>query len=216
MEFKKQLVDLKACLYGGKGIMSENKKNNMWIISNGNYTSLDLKDICEGMETVPVREYGLSSFAHYLLNPETIEVEKKIKGCEVYLVQPTLNRLKAKIRKFLPRNLHGLFKDSEIPVEKIMATAEKKMPALTDQNLREYFKNIDLQLRRYDPLIKKISKLDPERIENIKGICEGIDDNRLCLDLKGSVKDKINYISNNILKEVEVILEKAYVSENLF
>ena len=197
--------------------MQGNKKsNNVWVISKGNYTDLDLKNIIEGMGTTSVREYRLSSFGYYLLNPNTIEVQKRINGCEVYYTQPASNKIRSKIRRFLPKSLRGLFKDREVSVDKILAPAEKKLPSLTDHNLKKHFKNIDDQLRMYDPLIKKLSKLDLEKIENIKGICEGIDDNRLCLDLKGSVKDKIRYISNNLLKKVAVILEKAYVSENLF
>ncbi len=197
-------------------MLGSKKSNNVWVISKGNYTDLDLKKIIEGIGTTSVREYSLSSFGYYLLNPNTIEVQKMINGCEVYYTQPSSNKIKSKIRKFLPKSLHGLCKDRKIPVEKILASSEKKLPPITDPNLKEHFKNIYGQLRMYDPMIKKLSKFDPEKIENIKGICEGIDDNCLCLDLKGSVRDKISYVSNNLLKEVSVILEKAYVSENLF
>lgn len=197
-------------------MMNENR-NSIWVISPGSYKRLDLKDILDGMGVCPVREYRLSDFGCYLLNPASIEVRKKLIGCEVYYRPSFLNRIKESLRAFLPLKLkHLVPDDTTLPPDTLIMPTEKKLPDLKTPALQEHFKAVHEQLRSYHPWLKQLSKLNLKKILDIRGICEGIDDNRLCLDLKGTLAEKISYVAGNILTEVDVVLEKAYVSESLF
>ena len=52
--------------------------NRVWIISDGRYSDIDLDRIVEGEASGPYKEYIISDIGRYLLNPNTIEIKKKL------------------------------------------------------------------------------------------------------------------------------------------
>jgi hypothetical protein len=189
---------------------------DIWVISEGVNTVLDLSEICKGVGKWPVREHRISDLACYMLSPYQIAVEKKIIGCEIHYKQTVLNKLIKKIKLFLPKKINRVFKDRDIPPEVIISNSKTKIPRLKDRELEKHINYIYKLIRPYDLLIKKLSMLDPGKISDIKGICEEIGPNRLLLELKGCVEDKINYLKNNVLNNVPVILPRAYSFNGLF
>jgi hypothetical protein len=97
-----------------------------------------------------------------------------------------------------------------------MVNQDKSMPPLKDNDLESHVDKIRSELRAYDPLLRRLSKLDHDEIHTITGICEDIGGNRSLLNLKGDIDDKISYLASYILKDVGVVLEKAHVSDGLF
>ena len=61
--------------------------NNIWIISEGQYSDIDLKGMVEGNVAGPYKEYKISDIGRYLLNPDSIEVKKKMIGGEIHYKQ---------------------------------------------------------------------------------------------------------------------------------
>ncbi len=75
------------------------RSDDIWVISKGKLTDMDLSRICEGGKTETVTAYSLSELGRYLLDPNPIKVEKKLIGCEVHYY-PTFYKIK---RKILPK-----------------------------------------------------------------------------------------------------------------
>jgi len=192
------------------------QSDDVWIISKGKHTKFDLSSIYHGVNTTLVKEYRISDLARYLLNPNPIEVRKVLVGCEVCYHQLFSDRVREKVRKILPRKMHGLLKESQSLSEVFMADRDKEGLLLKDEDLKSHIKKIQMALRGADPIVKRLGKLDISETENITGICEDAGSNRSLLNLKGSVVEKIGYMENYILKDVGVILEKAHVSDGLF
>lgn len=190
--------------------------NDVWIISTGRHVKLDLTKVCEGIGMTFVKEYRISDLARYLLDPNPIEVRKILLGCEVRYRQTFSDKLREKLRQISPQKLHRLFKDKAILSETLMANRDNKGPALKDKGFELYVEKIRSALRAYDPVLKRLSKLDRHRIFNIIGICEDIGGNRSLLNLKGYIDEKIGYMANFLLRDVGVVLEKARVSDGLF
>ncbi len=188
---------------------------HIWIISKGKDADPDLSRIYEGNGTGPVKEYRISDLARYMLDPNPIEVERKLVGCEVHY-QPYLYKTKERIRKILPKKLRGPQNGKAIHAEVFMSQCEKKRPPLQDENLEIHFQKIEELLRPYDSTLKRLLTLDPGKISNIMGICEDIGDNRSWLNLQGNVHEKIDFMVNNVSKDVCVILETAHISDGLF
>jgi len=186
---------------------------DIWVISKGKYIDLDLSRFCEGGRTTTVTEYKLSELGRYLLNPNPIQVEKKLVGCEVHFRPPFLRE---KIRNLLPPKLRGLIKSRHIPPDVLTSNYVNTRTPLKDENLESYLNSILELLRPYDPVIKKLSNLDISNISDVIGTCGDIGGNFSYLNIKGSIDEKIGYICNFIYKNVGVVIEKAYISDGLF
>jgi hypothetical protein len=189
---------------------------DMWIISDSKIVDLDLKGICQGVNKTTGKEYEISDLACYMLNPNRIEIKKRLIGCEIQYMQSTFWRIKEKLRQILPPKLQELISNRKIPPEVLLSQNETSISELKDEDLEAHFKMIYELLRPTDSILRRLSKLDFSKVSDVRGICENIDDSRLWLNLQGNVNEKIHYIRNYFLKEVEVILEKAYVSNGLF
>jgi hypothetical protein len=193
--------------------MEHLRSGNIWIISKGTYIDLDLGRFCEGGQPTTVTEYKLSELGRYLLNPNPIQVEKKLIGCEVHYRPPYL---KDKIRKLLPPQLRGIIKIPLTPPDVLISNYVTTRAPMQDKELETYLNHILDQLKPYDPVIKFLLNLDPNKIADVIGTCRDLGGNQSYLNVQGSIDQKIGYISKFMYKNVGVIIKKAYISDGLF
>lgn len=188
-------------------------KDKIWIISDGRPVNLDLSNICKEPIAGPVTEYTISELAHYLLSPNPITLEEKVVGCKVYYRKPSPGSIKKLIKKIIA----GRKPDSDNSlIEEIISPSKIDIPAFQDEALNAHFVKINEMLRPFDPVQKKLSLLNREKIEDIKALCEDIGRNRYQLNLQGSINDKINFVINSISNKTKVIANKAYLLNGLF
>jgi hypothetical protein len=189
---------------------------SIWAISNGSYLNLDLDNVDHEIKEGIKKEYRISDLATYMLNPNPIEVEKTLAGCEVHYKQPSSSKIRERIRRILPQKLHRLIKDKRIPSDELVSGFERRKHTLKDKDLEDHLNNIYDLLRPHDPIQKGISGLDIAKISNVVGICRDIDGNRSMLNFQGNIDEKIDYIKNFVSTDVRVVLKKSYVSDGLF
>lgn len=187
----------------------------VWVISKGTFTDWNLSRIWEGAETKTVTEYKISDLGRYLLNPNPIQVSKKLVGCEIHY-RPPFAKIKSKIRRLLPSKLHGLVKDQNHPPEVLVSNSVTGKTPLKDKHLELHFNRIAEMLRPYDPVIRRLSKIDSDKIADVVGTCLDIGGNFSYLNIQGSIDEKIGYINSFLFKDVGVIIDKAYISDGLF
>ena len=197
-----------------KNIQSVDCKD-FWIISNSKYTHIEIKDLPMEIRPGRVKEYTISEFGRYLLNPKPIQIQKKLVGCEVHYHQRSSKKTKHKIWQILPGSF-GKSKDKNTHPEVLMPQSETKMPIMSDGDLESHLNKLYGLLRPYDPIFKGLSNLDRSKISDIIGICEDFGGNRSWLHLRGDISEKINYIGSFIIRPVNVILEKSYIADGLF
>ncbi len=190
--------------------------NDIWIISGGKYTDYDLSWVCEGPVTGAIKEYKISEISRYMLNPNQVQIEKKLIGCEIHYNQPASKKINDKVKRLLPEKMCGFLKDRSIPTESLLSNSKSNQIGLLDKNLEAHIEKVYAHLRPYDPVFKKLSILDKTKIYDILGTCEDFANCQSYLNLHGSIDDKIKYIVNNILKKVNVTIKKSYISEGLF
>jgi len=192
-------------------------KKKIWILSKGKLSNLNSDSICRSINAPHYIEYNLSEIGKYLLNPNPIEVEENLIGYKIHFKQPKSNKIKSKIRKFLPEALHGFFQDVEISSKTFLADSHIKTPSFDNPELESHFKKISDMLSPYNPILKSLSKLNKTQIKDIVGICEDVgNEKHYNLNLKGSLDDKISYLNNNILKSVNVVLNNSCISDGLY
>lgn len=197
------------------GDKAKSRSGDIWVISKGKLTDMDLSRICEGGKTETVTAYSLSELGRYLLNPNPIQVEKKLIGCEVHYYPP-FYKIKSKIRKILPKKLHGMLKDEQIPPDALLSNYVTNKAPMNDKDLELHLNRVLELLRPYDPVIKKLLDLDQSKVADIVGTCQDVGGNLSYLNIQGSIDDKIGYLTEFIYKNVGVILDKAYISDGLF
>lgn len=195
--------------------LENNDKHGIWIISDGMPVNLDLSNICKESISGPITEYRISELARYLLNPNPIMLEEKVVGCKVlYRKEPS-----GIIKKFLKKissgngNPHG---SDNCHIEEIISSSKIGAPTFKDDALTAHFIKINELLKPYDPVQKKLSALDRDKVDDIKALCEDIGRNRYQLNLQGSINGKINFVANSLSKKTRVIANKAYLLNGLF
>jgi hypothetical protein len=217
--FKKGFMLMNDRSTAKNNIFQKNKDklcpDQIWLISKGRYTDFDLSRIWDGVKKKRAMEYKISELARYLLNPNPIETNKKLVGCEIHYRTP-FYKIKEKIRRILPQKLYGRLKENPNSSEVLKTDWETETPPGKDDNFESHLNKITELLRPYNPIIKKLSKIDPGKVSEVIGTFEDIGGHLSRLTIQGSVAEKLNYIKENILKDVGVILEKAYIADGLF
>ena len=189
---------------------------DIWIITQGRDSQFDLSKIDGGKVNENVREYQISDIAYYLLNPQPIEVEKRLIGCEIHYPQRTITKIVEKLKRLLPRRLRRVFNSHLIPPEVLVSPSKIWIPPLKDQRLENHLLNIYGSLRAYDAVARRITQLDPYQIAHVIGICKDLGGSLTYLKLQGSIEEKLKYMQNYISKNVGVLLRKAYIGDGLF
>jgi len=199
------------------GILDPNK--DVWIISGGRHSQMDLSAIEDAKmngQVKAVKEYRISDIAYYLLNPNPIEVNKRLIGCEIHYQQQLTTKIFEKIKRLLPRSFRRLWKGHMIPPEILLSHSKIEMPTLKDKAFEDHLYRIYESLRAYDSVSKRLPQLDPDHIAHVIGICKDIGGSFTYLKLQGSCEDKLKYMQNYISKDVGVLLRKAYIGDGLF
>ena len=190
--------------------------NNIWIISEGRYTDVSLEGVNDGKVAGPYKEYKISDIGRYLLNPNSIEVKKKLIGGEIHYKQGALKKIGQSFRKILPNTSKRQKNGRLISPELIISRYKLRIPPMKDPDLEAHLNQFFGLLRSYDSVPKKLALLDPHKIFEIIGICEDIGGNYSYLKLKGSIEEKIKYLENSFSKDVGVVLNRAYIADGLF
>ncbi len=190
--------------------------SKVWIISEGRFSDIELDRIVESHVNGPCKEYKISAIGRYLLNPNSIEVKKKLIGGEIHYKLSPGKKIRKALHKILPGRERRLKSSSWLSPDVIVSRYKLAIPPLKDSHLESHLNQIVDQLRPYDSVAKKLVQLDPRKIVQIVGICEDVGGNYSYLKLQGSIEDKIKYLGNFISKDVGVILSKAYIDEDLF
>ena len=190
--------------------------NNIWIISEGRDTDVSLEGVNDGKVAGPYKEYKISDIGRYLLNPNSIEVKKKLIGGEIHYKQGALKKIGRFFRKILPNTSRRQSKGRSISPDLIVSRYKLRIPPMKDPDLEAHLNQFFGLLRSYDSVPKKLALLDPHKIFEIIGICEDIGGNYSYLKLKGSIEEKIKYLENSFSKDVGVVLNRAYIADGLF
>ena len=189
---------------------------DIWIVSDAGSTSIDLSSLEKEPDEGTLREYQISDIAHYLLNPNSIEIRKRLIGCEVHLRKRWFTRMKEAFSHVFPHRIRQWINANSRPPEVLLSSCKLNIPHLKDCALRDHFSNIYELLRSYDTVLKKLPRLNPRKIAHLIGICEDVGGHLSYLKLQGGVEEKIKYMSTHVSKDVGVVLKNAYLADGLF
>jgi len=188
----------------------------IWIISEGRFVDPDPSCLLPGKLTGPVKEYRISDMARYLLNPEPIEVKKRLIGCEIHYFPTGFEKWRTRFRRFFPGNRKGIIREEETAAGLILTRRKEPGYEPRDLRLKQHVERIREAVRPCDPVFTELERLDPDRIEAIVGLCHDPGGNRSCITIPGTPAEQIRYMIDNIDKPVCVGLEKAHIAQGLF
>lgn len=191
---------------------------NIWLISNRVHSNFNPGSLFEDAEPDPVIEYTISDLAKYMLNPNSVEVTNRLVGCKISFQDAAAATLKCKIKAFFNKKFrkNPLVAPADILEETIISDPFNHLPKMKDPSFQNHIDRIKALLTPYDPLIERISELDPAKIFDITGVCDDPEDNRIPLKLNGTIPQKIEYITGHLQKEIGVLLDKAYLGNGMF
>ncbi len=188
----------------------------IWVVADVRRSEVAPGPASDGDAHKPARQYRLSDIGRYLLNPNTIEIKKRLIGCEVHHKLNGFQKIGKALRRMLP-GFAGRRQNGPFPAPEVMVSRFKlQIPPLKDSGLREHISQICDQLRVHDSIGRRLARLEPRRVFELVGICEDIGGSYSYLKLQGSIEEKIKYLTNYVAKDVGVILSKAYVGDGLF
>jgi hypothetical protein len=190
--------------------------SKIWIISEGQSSEIDLKEMPVGNVAGPYKEFRISDIGRYLLNPHSIEVKKRLIGGEIHYKQGILKKIGKSLGRILPGSAKHRQNGAQVSPELIVSPYKLRIPTLKDSDLEAHLNQFYGLLRSHDSVPKKLALLDPGKIVEIVGICDDIGGNFSYLKLKGSVEEKIKYLEKSFSKDVGVVLNRAYIADGLF
>jgi len=184
----------------------------IWIIDEIRHSDVDPAWICKIQPDGPVKAYRLSQIGRYMLNPEPVEVNKRLVGCQIHPLAgggPGAGRW---LRRRLPRR----FAAPAPSPRTILAQGKTNLPPLETGALIEHMALLEERLRPLDPILGQLRAIDPRRTTDVLGICEDAGGQRSFLTIQGSIADKIDYVIGHLNQNVAVILDRAYGHEGFF
>jgi len=190
--------------------------NGVWVVSEGRTSDVDLSGVIDEKVDGPCKEYNISEIGYYLLNPNSIEVKKKLIGGEIHYKLGAFQKIRKSFHQVLLPLLRRRKQNPALSPEVIVSRYKMRMPSTRDRDLQSHLAKIYDHLKSYDSFSKKLGQLDPEDVFQIVGICEDIGGNYSYLKLQGDIEEKIKYLANSVAKDVGVVLNKAYVGEGLY
>jgi hypothetical protein len=163
------------------------------------------------------KEYRISSLARYLINPHPIEVQKKLIGYKLIKRKTCFDVFKTKLKRLFPQKKGAASSAAHAENEAVyVSQTAVKDPSLKDTALEIYLQKIEGLLRAYHPALDTLNRINPVLVNDISGICAGLDGNQSSLNIRGSVRDKLRYLEQQLFENVSVILGKAHISKGLF
>lgn len=186
----------------------------VWIISAGTFTRLEPE--IQKREGLPeeVQSFRTSDLGQYLLSPRPIQVTGTLVGCEVHRRGSLLSRIGSSLRRGDAEG--GAGGRNGDAVEEWTLQGRIDVDDLNDARLTLHLGGIVEGLRPYNPLVRKLARLDMSTVTDLVGITEDLTGVRTRLVLKGSVEDKRCYLVDNIAREVPITLRNAYLADGLF
>ena len=199
-----------------KNKTSGRRSEDIWIISECENAASDLSAIEDAPEDGTPKEYIISDIAYYLMNPDPIEIKKRLIGCEIHYHHRRLAKIKDALSKLIPKRIRRAINSHHSPPEVLISNCNLKIPLLNDLELETHFTKIYESLRSYDSVTKRLPQLNIRKIAHVIGICEDVGGNLSYLKLQGGIEDKLKYLATYISKDVSVVLRKACQADGLF
>lgn len=191
-------------------------KGRVWVISGGRSSDIDPARIDKDADQTAAKEYRISEFARYLLDPQPVEIKKRLVGGEVHYFQKPLQKVKVILSRLFSTKASRARDLLNSSADVFVSQHKFKTPELQDPELEAHLSKMETQLRSYDTFAKRLSQLNRSKISHVIGICEDIGANYSYLKLQGSADEKINYLLKHVSNDVGVVLSKANISEGLF
>jgi hypothetical protein len=195
---------------------SSRDSGDIWIISECRNAATDLSGIEDTPDEGTLKAFAISDIAYYLLNPNPIEIKKRLIGCEIHYRNRRLAKIKNALSKIFPRRIRQAINTNHLPPEVLISNCNLKIPPLKDQELAAHFTKIYESLRSYDSVTKRLPQLNIRIISHLIGICEDVGGNLSYLKLQGGIEEKLKYLATYISKDVGVVLRKACQADGLF
>ncbi len=199
-----------------KNKTSGRRSEDIWIISEDGNPASDLSAIESAPDDGTLKEYIISDIAYYLMNPDPIEIKKRLIGCEIHYRHRRFAKIKDALGKIFPKQIRRTINSHHTPPEVLISNCNLKIPLLKDDELTAHFIRIYESLRSYDSVSKRLGQLNIRKISHIIGICEDVGGNLSYLKLQGGIEDKLKYLATYVSKDVGVVLRKACQADGLF
>jgi hypothetical protein len=187
-----------------------------WIISGAHRTGEGLPDMDPEVNRSGIKEYRLSDFGRYLVNPNTVEIKKRLIGCELHPKGSVFASLQKRLHRFFRRRSRVGIGLPDRSAEVVLSNFRLRIPRFNAPDLQAHLDHLAFQLRAWDTVVKRLDAANPSAFSHVIGICEDIGGNYSYLKLQGDNREKINYIMEHVAGEVGVVINQAQSSEGSF
>jgi hypothetical protein len=122
--------------------------------------------VVDGNVAGPYKEYKISDIGRYLLNPDSIEVKKRLIGGEIHYRQGALKKIGKSFSKILPNTSKRRKNGQLISPELIISRYKLRIPPMNDPDLEAHLNQFYGLLRSYDSVPKKLASLTSRKKSN--------------------------------------------------
>jgi hypothetical protein len=190
--------------------------DRIWLISKERDLSLDLGEVFAGTRIESVKEYRISDIAKYMINPNPVKVNKRLVGCELVHRRSGWQALKQRMGTLFSKKEKGISRRGTNREELLTTMVLPDVSEIATPELNAHINHVYDLLTPFDAVVQKLSNLPKDTVMDVNGICEDLEGNRSFMHIREPVENKIQFIINNLSKNISVLLEKAHLKRGLF
>ena len=166
-----------------------------------------------GMEKGPTtaREYRISAIGHYLVSPASLDVSRRLAGCEIHWKVSRLSRWLSSLRRLAGKKGAG-----RKPFLALMMDFPKPATSPFATDLKLHIDRLYDGLRPFDSFFQALEAVDPGRVSRVAGICEDDAGLRAPVTLDGPARQQLDFIHRHAGRKIDVRLKRAHIADGLF
>lgn len=189
----------------------KSNRGKLWIVSPPRMARFAIDH--PGFRLVPtvVREYHISAIGRYLISPAPLKVRKQLVGCEIYRHVAPLLRWTRRLLQIKGKKGAG-----HRPPLSLIMDFPRPMVSLSDANLKKHIQNLYDNLRPFESFHQRLSKVNPDLVAKVAGICTDSTDYRSPIAIGGKPEQQLEYVRQNVGRKIDVRLKRAHIADGLF
>ena len=186
-------------------------QEQVWVVTPPRVARFAINQTDMDPAPTTAREYQISSLGRYLISPASLNIRRRLAGCEIHwLVSRTFRWLSPFHR--LARKKTA----SSRPPSTLIMDFSSPVVSPFDTGLKRHIDHLYDTLRPFDSFYQTLDGINPGQVQRVNGICEDDSGFRAPVALDGTPRQQLDYVRRHAGREIEVRLKRAHITDGLF
>jgi hypothetical protein len=186
-------------------------QEQVWVVSPPRVARFAVNHPEMASASTTAREYRISSLGRYLISPATLNIRRRLTGCEIHWPLSRSFRWLSPFRRLARKKA-----DRSRPPKTLIMDFPNAMASTFDTGLKRYIDHLYDTLRPFDSFYQALDGIDPDQVQRVNGVCEDDSGFRAPVAIDGTLSQQLDFVRRHAGHEIEVRLKRAHITDGLF